>query len=41
MLIVDIPLPRLVADVVLWGMAAPLYGKKVIARVNHYSGDLL
>jgi aspartate beta-hydroxylase/beta-hydroxylase len=45
-LIVDIPrplplLPRFVNNVVLWGMAAPLYGKKVVNKVNHYQGDLL
>ncbi|TXI19995.1 MAG: aspartyl/asparaginyl beta-hydroxylase domain-containing protein [Roseateles sp.] len=45
-LIVDIPrpfpwLPRLVNNFVLWGLAAPLYGKKVAAKVNQYNGDLL
>lgn len=45
-LIVDVPrplplLPRLINHFVLWGLAAPLYGKKVIAKVDRYSGDLL
>ncbi len=45
-LIVDIPrplplLPRLVNNFVLWGMAAPLYGRKVVEKANRYNGDLL
>lgn len=45
-LIVDIPrplplLPRLVNNFVLWGVAAPLYGKKVVQKAGKYSGDLL
>jgi aspartate beta-hydroxylase/beta-hydroxylase len=45
-LIVDIPrpmpwLPRLVNNVVLWGVAAPLYGKKVVGKVDKYGADLL
>ena len=44
-LIVDVPrplplLPRLVNNVVLWGMAAPLYGKKVAAKARDYHDDL-
>lgn len=45
-LIVDIPrpfplIPRLVNNAVLWGLAAPLYGKKVIEKVVRYNGDLM
>jgi len=45
-LIVDIPrplplLPRMVNNFVLWGMAAPLYGKKVVEKAKRYNGDLL
>jgi aspartate beta-hydroxylase/beta-hydroxylase len=45
-LIVDVPrplplLPRLVNNFVLWGLAAPLYGKKVVAKADRYNGDLL
>jgi aspartyl/asparaginyl beta-hydroxylase (cupin superfamily) len=45
-LIVDIPrplpfVPRMVNHLVLWGLAAPLYGRRVIEKVNNYSGDLL
>lgn len=44
-LIIDIPrplplLPRLVNNTVLWGFAAPTYGKKVTEKVNNYNGDL-
>jgi aspartate beta-hydroxylase/beta-hydroxylase len=44
-LIVDVPrpmplLPNLVNKGLLWGIAAPLYGKKVVAKVDRYSGDL-
>jgi aspartyl/asparaginyl beta-hydroxylase (cupin superfamily) len=44
-LIIDIPrplplLPRLVNNTILWGFAAPTYGKKVTEKVNNYSGDL-
>ncbi len=44
-LIVDIPrplplVPRLVNGFVLWGLAAPLYGKNVVAKAERYSGDL-
>ena len=44
-LIVDVPrplppLPRLVNNVVLWSVAAPLYGSKVIRKVEQYDGDL-
>ena len=44
-LIVDVPrplplLPRLVNHFVLWRVAAPLYGKKVIGKVEGYNGDL-
>lgn len=45
-LIVDIPrplpmLPRLLNNFILWGVAAPLYGAKVIDKVKAYGGDLL
>lgn len=45
-LIVDVPrplplLPRLVNNFVLWGMAAPLYGKKVVEKISYYHDDLL
>jgi aspartate beta-hydroxylase len=45
-LIVDVPrplplLPRLVNNFVLWGVAAPLYGKKVVQKAERYRGDLL
>lgn len=45
-LIVDVPrplplLPRLVNNIMLWGMAAPLYGRKVVAKARHYNDDLL
>jgi aspartate beta-hydroxylase/beta-hydroxylase len=45
-LIVDVPrplplLPRLVNNAVLWGFAAPVYAKKVIAKADRYTGDLL
>ena len=45
-LIVDVPrplpaLPKLVNNVMLWGLAAPAYANKVIAKVNDYGGDLL
>jgi aspartate beta-hydroxylase/beta-hydroxylase len=45
-LIVDVPrplplVPKLVNNFVLWGMAAPLYGKKVIGKAERYGGDLL
>ena len=33
-------LPRLVNSALLWGLAAPLYGKKVMGKVEHYNGDL-
>ena len=44
-LIVDVPrpfplIPRMVNNAVLWGLAAPLYGKKVIEKVARYSGDI-
>ncbi|NCT82085.1 MAG: aspartyl/asparaginyl beta-hydroxylase domain-containing protein [Comamonadaceae bacterium] len=44
-LIVDLPrplplLPRLVNDLVLWGLAAPLYGAKVMRKADQYNGDL-
>ncbi|MFT7772100.1 aspartyl/asparaginyl beta-hydroxylase domain-containing protein [Roseateles sp.] len=45
-LIVDLPrplplLPRLVNNLVLWGLAAPLYASKVMRKADRYSGDLL
>ena len=45
-LIVDVPrplpvVPRLVNNLVLWGLAAPSYANKVIAKADRYSGDLL
>jgi len=45
-LIVDLPrplplVPRLVNNLVLWGVMAPSYAKKVIGSANAYSGDLL
>ena len=45
-LIVDIPrplpvLPRAVNNLVLWGVAAPLYGKKVVEKAASYDGDLM
>lgn len=45
-LIVDVPrplplLPRLVNNFVLWGLAAPLYGKKVAQKAERYGADLL
>ncbi|MEO5733944.1 MAG: aspartyl/asparaginyl beta-hydroxylase domain-containing protein [Rubrivivax sp.] len=45
-LIVDVPrpmpwLPRLVNNLVLWGLAAPTYAKKVVAKADGYSGDLM
>ncbi|MCE4554690.1 aspartyl/asparaginyl beta-hydroxylase domain-containing protein [Roseateles cellulosilyticus] len=45
-LIVDVPrplplLPRLVNHFVLWGLAAPLYGKKVVQKADRHGGDLL
>jgi aspartate beta-hydroxylase/beta-hydroxylase len=45
-LIVDIPrpfplIPRMVNSAVLWGLAAPLYGKRVIEKVKRYNGDLI
>ena len=44
-LIVDVPrpmpmLPNLVNKGLLWGLAAPLYGKKVVSKVDRYNGDL-
>jgi aspartate beta-hydroxylase/beta-hydroxylase len=44
-LIVDVArpmplLPNLVNKGLLWGVAAPLYGKKVISKVDRYNGDL-
>lgn len=44
-LIVDVPqpfplLPRLVNPAVLWGAAAPLYGRKVVRRAQNYHGSL-
>lgn len=45
-LIVDVPrplplLPRLVNNLVLWGLAAPAYARSVIGKVDQYSGDLV
>lgn len=43
-LIVDVPrplLPRMVNNFVLWGLAAPLNGKKGTQKVERYGGDLL
>jgi len=45
-LIVDVPrpmplVPRLVNNFVLWGVAGPSYARKVIDKVDRYSGDLL
>jgi aspartate beta-hydroxylase len=45
-LIVDVPrplprLPWLVNNVMLWGLAAPSYANKVIAKANSYGGDLM
>lgn len=45
-LIVDVPrplplLPRLVNHLVLWGLAAPLYGRKVVEKADRYGGDLM
>ena len=44
-LIVDLPrplplLPRLVNNFLLWGVAAPSYANKVIAKADAYRGDL-
>jgi aspartate beta-hydroxylase/beta-hydroxylase len=44
-LIVDLPrplplLPRLVNSALLWGLAAPAYASKVIAKAETYGGDL-
>lgn len=43
-LIVDVPrpfplVPRMVNRTVLWGLAAPLYGRKVVRRAAVYSGQ--
>jgi aspartate beta-hydroxylase/beta-hydroxylase len=45
-LIVDIPrplpwAPRLVNNMMLWGLAAPLYASKVVAKSDAYTGDLV
>ena len=45
-LIVDVPrplpfVPRLLNNLVLWGVAAPSYASKVIGKVEQYSGDLM
>ena len=45
-LIVDVPrplpsLPRLVNNVMLYGLAAPAYANKVIRKADAYSGDLV
>ena len=45
-LIVDVPrplplVPRLVNNLVLWGLAAPAYARSVIGKADQYSGDLV
>lgn len=45
-LIVDVPrplplIPRLVNNAVLWGLAAPTYASKVVAKAQDYGGDLI
>jgi aspartate beta-hydroxylase/beta-hydroxylase len=45
-LIVDLPrplplLPRMVNNLVLWGLTAPTYARKVITKADDYCGDLV
>jgi hypothetical protein len=45
-LIVDLPrplplLPRLVNNLVLWGLTAPTYARTVISKANDYCGDIV
>jgi aspartyl/asparaginyl beta-hydroxylase (cupin superfamily) len=44
-LIVDVPrplplLPQLVNHFVLWGLAAPLFGRRVARKAGHADGEL-